>query len=548
MASFPHTEPARNEAELIAPEDCSYSRFSLEQSSFLTQSKWFREACVASPHYLASAAGLEILASGGNALDAAIATNLTLGVVTPYLCGYGGDLFALVWKDGVFAYNGSGRAPAAATPERIREAAGDEMQTFGPLTVTVPGAVEAWFSLLQRFGSRSFRDIARTALRLATEGFVVSRHAAASFTAARERYREFDEWQKVYGAVRESTLLRQPDLARSIEALCERGPEAFYRGPIADAMAEHLQSVGGILTKDDLAGHTGEWVQPLGAGYRGVEVLELPPNTQGVAALEALKIVEHSEPLPPDGAERQHLLIEATKLALADRDMYVTDPEAMTVDPRELLSAEWARDRFESIDPHRAGTPSPSRALRGGTAYMCAADSTGMLVSLIQSNWMGFGSGVTVPGWGINLHNRGNYFSLDADHANVIAPRKRTLHTLVPAMALRDGRPWLVFGAMGGDGQPQTHLQFLARRVDDGRDIQETVSAPRWLVSPSDWSVSAESRFDRSTLEGLRDRGHDVSVTEPFDSGMGHAHAIEVAEDGYLGATDPRAEGAVLGM
>ncbi len=521
----------------------------MREATSLSQAKWFREASVASPHYLASAAGAEVLTSGGNAMDAAIATNLALGVVTPYLCGYGGDLFALVWRDGAVGYNGSGRAPEAATPERIREVAGvATMPTFGPLAVTVPGAIEAWFVLLERFGSRPFGELARPALRLAREGFVVSRQAAASFAITQERYRGLDEWQRVYGSVREGELLRQPDLARAIDALSSEGPDAFYRGGIAYAIIDHLQSQGGVMTEGDLRAHHGEWVEPLKTTYRDAEVLELPPNSQGVTALEALNIVGEANPMPLDGAERQHLLIEAMKLALADRDAHVTDPASMTVSPEMLLSREWARQRFESIDPGRARAPSLARAMPGGTAYMCAADSSGMLVSLIQSNWMGFGSGVTVPGWGINLHNRGSYFSLDPGHPNVIAPRKRTLHTLVPAMALRDGNPWLVFGTMGGDGQVQTHLQFVVRKIEDGLDIQETISAPRWVVSPADWSVTAESRFDDSTLHGLRQRGHTLSVTDAYDSLMGHAHAIEVADSGYFGATDPRAEGAVVGL
>ncbi|HEX2266859.1 MAG TPA: gamma-glutamyltransferase [Actinomycetota bacterium] len=521
----------------------------MDQPPSIAQAKWFPGGCVASPHYLASAAGLEVLTAGGNSLDAAIATNLTLGVVAPYMCGYGGDLFAIVWKEGPAGYNGSGRAPAAATPDRIQDLAGASiMPTFGPLTVTVPGAVEAWFALLERYGSRSFGDLAQTPLRYAREGFVVSRQAMSSIAAARERFRGFKEWQEVYGGVREGEILRQPALARTIEALCNEGRDAFYRGSIGNAIVKHLEQVGGVMTNDDFAGHRGEWVEPLRSTYRGVEVLEMPPNSPGVTALEALGIVQESGPLPPDGLDRQHLLIEAMKLALADRDAYLTDSDAMTIPTDRLISPDWVRRRFESIDTTRAATPPLARSLPAGTAYMCAADANGMLVSLIQSNWMGFGSGVTVPGWGVNLHNRGSYFSLDPENPNVIAPRKRTLHTLVPAMALRSGEPWLVFGTMGGDGQVQTHLQLLTRTIDDGLDVQEAISAPRWVVSPEDWSVTAESRFDRPTLDGLRERGHLLSVTDPYDALMGHAHAIEVAERGFFAATDPRAEGAALGL
>lgn len=513
------------------------------------EAKRFPTGCVASPHYLASATGLAVLASGGNAMDAAIATNLTLGVVTPYLCGFGGDLFALVWKDGVHAYNGSGRAPAAANQEAVREAVGaDRMPTFGPHTVTVPGAVEAWFALLERFGTRWFGDLVRQARRYAHEGFVLTAKAGASLARAREVFAGSPEWMAVYGDARTGGVLRQPGLTRTIDMLSTDGPDAIYRGQIGQAIVEQIQSLGGLMAEEDLMDHRGDWVQPISADYGGVEILELPPNTQGVAVLEALRIVQGSGQLPPDGAERHHLLIEAMKLALADRDAHVSDPGSMRLSPEDLLADASISERVRAVDPARASMPASGRAAVGGTAYMCAADQDGMCVSLIQSNYMGFGSGVTVPDWGINLQNRGAYFSLDPGHVNVIAPRKRTLHTLIPAMALRAGRPWLVLGTMGGDGQAQTHLQLLTRIVDDGRDIQDAIAAPRWMAMPQDWTVIMESRFDAGWVADLQARGHDVALTEELDPVMGHAHAILVEEQGYRGATDPRAEGAVLGL
>ena len=514
------------------------------------EAKRFPTACVASPHYLASATGLAVLASGGNALDAAIATNLTLGVVTPYLCGYGGDLFALVWKDGApFAYNGSGRAPAAATLDAVRRAAGsDRMPTFGPHSVTVPGVIEAWFALLERFGTLWFGDLVRQARRYAHEGFVLTAQAEASFARARERFADSPDWMAVYGQARAGEPLRQSGLARTIDMLSTDGPDAYYRGQIGHAIVDHVRSMGGLLAEDDLAEHRGEWVEPMAVRYRGVDVLELPPNTQGVAVLEALRIIEALGELPPDGPDRHHLLIESLKLALADRDAYVTDPFEMKISAEELIADPWISERARDIDSRRAAEPAPGRAAVGGTAYICAADSDGMCVSLIQSNWMGIGAGLIVPDWGINLHNRGAYFSLDPDHANVIAPRKRTLHTLVPAMALRDGRPWLTFGSMGGDGQAQTHVQLLARIVDDHEDLQRAVAAPRWVISPEDWAVQIESRFDPAWIDDLRSRGHRISWAGELDPVMGHAHAITLEDNGYAGASDPRAEGAVLGL
>jgi gamma-glutamyltranspeptidase/glutathione hydrolase len=498
---------------------------------------------------MASAAGLTVLASGGNALDAAVAVNLTLGVVTPYLCGFGGDLFALVWQGGVHGYNGSGRAPAAATPEAVAEAAGsDTVPVTGPQSVTVPGAPEAWFALLERFGTRSFAELAAPALRYARDGFVLTQAAAASLERSRRRFGPGTEWWSVYGTAGEGDVLRQPGLARTIEALGTDGPAAYYRGPIAEAIAGHLRSLGGLMEVSDLAEHHGDWVEPLRAGYRDVEVLELPPNAQGVTALEALRIVERAGALPAPGPGREHLLLEATKLALADRDTYVADPAWMPIPAEALLADGWIEERFGMFDPLRARFPSPRPVADGGTAYLCAADADGMLVSLIQSNWMGFGSGVTLPEWGINLHNRGSLFVLAPEHPNAVGPRKRPLHTIIPGMALRDGGPWLAFGTMGGQGQAQTHLQLLARIVDDGLDIQEAIDAPRWTVSPATWEVAMESRWSPETVAELSRRGHQVVGAGSYDSLMGHAHAIMVDPAGYRATADPRCEGAALGL
>jgi gamma-glutamyltranspeptidase/glutathione hydrolase len=516
------------------------------------EARRFPRACVASPHYLASAAGLAVLAAGGNAMDAAVAANLVLGVVMPRSCGYGGDLFALVWRDGLHAYNGSGRAPADATPERVRAAAGSPaMPERGPLPVTVPGAVEAWFALLGRFGTRSFEELAAPALRLAREGFPLTGFGASLIGETRRAFGAspvFEEWRRVYGEATSGRRLAQPALARTIEALARQGPAAYYRGAIAEAIGAEVGRLGGLLSAADLATHHGDWITPLSTSYRGLEIVELPPNTQGVAVLEALNLVEGSGPLPSDPVDREHLLIEAMKLALQDRDAFVTDPAAMRVDPAALASKAWAAGRWPLIDMKRARPLHGPRVPSGGTVALCAADASGMCVSLIQSNFFAFGSGVTVPGWGITLQNRGASFALDPGHANVIGPRKRTLHTLIPGLALRDGRPWLVFGTMGGHGQAQTHLQLLARMVDDGEDVQRAIAAPRWLVDPADGAVRAERRVGEAVLEGLGRRGHAVTAGADHEYVMGHAHAIRVDPAGYAGATDPRAEGAVLGL
>ena len=507
----------------------------------------YPRAAVASPHYLATSAGLATLAHGGNAFDAVLAANLALGVVAPYFCGYGGDVFAIVWDGELRGYLGSGRSSATVSLEDTRARPGAQLPPFGGEVVTVPGAVAGWFEMLERFGTRAFGELAAPAIGLARGGFEVTGPAAEVFAESARFYRGFAAWEEVYGAVREGDVLRQPAMARTIEALASDGPDAYYRGPIAAAIAEAVQEAGGSLTEADLAAHAGEWAAPMLASVRDAEVAELGPPTQGVSALEALRILD-GVARPDAGIAREHLLIEATKLALADRDRWVTDPEAMPVPADALLADGWIAGRRRAIDPERAGVPDPGQPQPGGTAYLCAADDDGMFVSLIQSNFVHFGSGVHVPGWGINLNNRGFSFSLDADRPNVLAPAKRPMHTLIPAMVLRDGTPWAAFGSMGGDAQVPVHVQVLQRILADAEDPADAIHAPRWRVDVGSWRIRAESGFDEGTANGLRALGHDVLGTRPFDSGMGHAHAVWRTAGGYGATSDPRSEGAALGL
>lgn len=508
----------------------------------------FPRAAVASPHYLATSAGLAVLAGGGNAVDAAVATNLVLGVVAPYLCGHGGDLFAIVWDGELHGYLGSGRSPAAASLDDTR-GRHEHMPVFGAETVTVPGGPAGWFDLLDRFGTRSFGDLASTALTYARDGFEVTWAGASAFEESRRMYRAFDAWQAVYGDVRAGTVLRQPALARTIEALAAEGPDAYYRGPIAEAIAETVAAGGGAMTADDLAAHAGEWVTPLTAPFRDSVVAELPPPTQGTAALEALRILDGFDDLGTrDPVTREHLRIEAVKAAMADRDAWITDPEHMALDPQELLADDWTAARRRALDPQRASRPDPARPQPGGTAYLCAADADGLLVSLIQSNFVHFGSGVHVPEWGINLNNRGFSFTLARDHVNALAPSKRPMHTLIPAMALRDGEPWMVFGSMGGDAQVAVHVQVLGHVLDDADDPADAIAKPRWRVDVGSWDVKLETRASDELVDGLRARGHVVDTTTAYDSGMGHAHAIWRTPGGYGATADPRAESAALGL
>jgi gamma-glutamyltranspeptidase/glutathione hydrolase len=510
--------------------------------------KRYPRAGVASPHYLASTVGLATLARGGNALDAAIAANLALGVVSPYLCGYGGDVFAIVWDGRLHGYLGSGRSSKTATIDAVRGRIGtDTMPLFGPHSVTVPGAVAGWFDLLEAWGTKSFGELARHALSYARDGFELTPMGEMYIAGSLAIYEGFPALHGTYGGVKAGQVLQQPALARTIATLAADGPDAYYRGPIGAAIAETVQAGGGLLEMKDLALHEGRWAAPLHAPYRDVEIAELPPPTQGVTALEALRILD-GVALPTEDADRQHLLIEAMKLSLEDRDDYVSDPDAMTVTPHEMLSERWIADRRSRIDPRRAAIPEAGAAQVGGTAYLCAADGDGLVVSLIQSNFLSFGSGLHVAEWGINLNNRGSSFTLDPTRVNALAQAKLPMHTLIPAVAMRDGNPWLAFGTMGGDSQAQVQVQLLTRLVDDGDDPQDALDAPRWCIDPSSWEMRAERTFPPDWFDALRALGHRLQPTGRGDTGMGHAHAIARTGNGYAVATEPRAEGAALGL
>jgi len=514
----------------------------------------FGRGVVVTPHYLASSAGLEVLAAGGNAVDAILAANLALGVVAPYYCGYGGDLLAIVRDGQLHGYRSTGRSAAGASIPAIRDAGFAEMPVFGAHTVTVPGAVQGWFDLIERFGTRSFGELAARAIDFADNGFVLTKPGAfrigGSVAMIAAMYPNGAEaLGAVYGGKAESSRLCQPALAATIRMLASDGPDAYYRGPIGAAIATTIAEHGGALSTADLAAHEAAWVDPLRVEFAGATVAELPPPTQGVTALEMLRLVAHDDLSTMSALDRDHVFVEVAKLALVDRDRFVGDPAHMTVDPCWIFGNEHVATRAALIDRTRARPIEPRRIADGGTAYLCAADADGLCVSLIQSNFTAIGSGVHVPEWGINLHNRGSSFSLEPDNVNALDGAKLPMHTLIPAMVLRDGVPTHVFGTMGGHTQAQVHLQVMTRLLVDGVDAQTAIDAPRWAVEPSTGALNAEARFGTAWCDAMRALGHDVRVIRAFDDGVGHAHAIELLPGGgFRAGCDPRAESATAGL
>ncbi len=529
---------------------------------------------VVAPHHLATAAGLAMLRDGGFAVDAAIATNAVLAVVAPQTCGIGGDAFWLIWdarERRQLALNGSGRAAAAMDPLRLRASGLERLPRRGPLTITVPGAVRSWEDAHGRFGRLARETILAPALELAGsgfpawDGFIESVEASAPIVDA--ALGPDTGWAAVYRprgrSWRPGERVRLPALAATLERLAVAGFDDFYRGEIADRQARGLGAAGSPITLADLGAHTSTWGEPIATDYRGVRVTTHPPNSQGIAALEILAILERFEPPGPPvfaggrGADVRwiHLGIEASKLAMADRDANVTDPAFREIPLDWLLDRDRLAELARRIDPRRASLPPASRRPRGGgTAYLAAVDREGNAVSLIVSNYQGFGSGVVDPTTGIGYQNRGSYFSLEPDHPNVLAPGKRTLHTLMPGMLFREGRPWVVTGSMGADAQPQIHAQLVSGLVDGGVDVATGVTAPRWFVEPADHfeppiAVRAEPRFEDGVLEALEAIGHPVTRTVPFANVLGQCHAIELVDGGpatggtLAAATDPRSAG-----
>ena len=492
-------------------------------------------------------------------MDAAVAANAMLAVVYCNACGLGGDAFALVWDPAgrrLHGFNGSGRSPARLSIDAVRERGHDTMPQRGPLTIDVPGAVDAWAQLLERFGRRSLADALLPAAATAEDGYALTGINVRSIRAALP---SFDaDARAVFGPAGDpGDRFRQPLLAATLRAVADGGRDAYYAGRIGAEIARAVQAAGGVLDASDLAAHRGDWVEPISTVYHGVEVATMPPNSQGITALMALNVLSALDwPMgEPMSAERIHAQVEAVKVAWSERDRCVADPDRDLADPAQLLSEEHAARLASRLSSAEARRYTPTNPPGGGTVYLCAADADGMLVSLIESNYMGFGSGIMGGSTGIMLQNRGAYFSLDPSHPNALAPAARTLHTLMPGMLLRDGQAEVTFGAMGGDGQPQTMVQLVTGLLDDGLDPQALVDRPRWVAqtngpfTPLDVLSIEEDGLSEVTVEELRALGHQVELVEPKTPLMGWAQMIRRRPDGsYEGGADLRADSLAAGL
>jgi gamma-glutamyltranspeptidase / glutathione hydrolase len=521
---------------------------------------------VASPQYMASQAGLSVMRAGGSAVDAAIATNAALSVVAAHSCGLGGDAFWLIWDGSrIHALNGSGRSAAGATLDAARAAGLTDMPFRGPWTVTTPGAIRSWADAHARFGRLPWAAVIEPAVELA-DGFAATAGWCATVERAAEAFGDAGDWAATFRPHgrpwRVGERVSLPNLAGTLRRIAAEGGDVAYEGTLARQAVEYLASRGSPLRLEDFATHRSEWTGPISISYRGLTSVTHPPNSSGVTALQMLGMLERFEPPAAGTYSRQHadarwvhIGLEAARVAMAERYARLTDPEAMPADAVAAMLEPSHLDALAAqIDERRATAAAPAID-EGDTIALMTADSDGMLVSLIESNFNGFGSGLVDPQTGIGYQNRGRWFRFDPANPNVLAPRKRTAHTLTPGMLLRDGRPWLVHGSMGGEIQPLVFAQLVSAVVDGGLDISAAVSGPRWITGlvpdgRASGQAVLESRFAAGVVEGLRERGHDVELIEPFSPRVGHEQAIEVVEvDGlrsFAGASDPRSEGAAL--
>jgi gamma-glutamyltranspeptidase/glutathione hydrolase len=507
---------------------------------------------VATSQPLAVQAGVQMLQNGGNAVDAALASAITLTVVEPTSNGIGSDAYAIIW-DGhkLHGINGSGRSPKKWSYERFAKY--EEMPKFGWDAVTVPGAVSVWVALSERFGKLPFEDLFKPAIRYATDGFPVTPITARRWNDAAQRYKDFSGFCKAFlpsgRAPRAGEIFRCEDQGNTLTEIAQTRGGAFYQGRLAEAMAEAAESGGGALGFEDLSSHRCDWVEPIGMDYRGYRLHEIPPNGQGIAALIALGILEkfdlssHSV----DSVDSIHLQLEAMKLGIADIKQHLTDIDHMQVTPEDLLDSDYLSGQAERIDMGRAQFPESGIPVDNGTVYLTAADESGMMVSFIQSNYMGFGSGIVVPDTGIALQNRGYGFTLEKGHPNQVDGNKRPYQTIIPGFVTRDGQPVMSFGVMGGHMQAQGHVQMMTRIFDHAQNPQTASDAPRWHLMEHQQQVAIEPGFSKTLLEGLSARGHSLELDAP-ETLYGGAQLIYKMGDHYVSGSDHRKDGCAIGL
>ena len=519
---------------------------------------------VATSHPLATQIGLDILKQGGNAIDAAIAANIALGLMEPTGNGIGGDLFAIVWDaktQQLHGLNASGPAPKNITIDYFTERGLKKIPSYGPLPVTVPGAVDGWVKLHEKFGKIDFKSLFEPTIEYANSGFPVTETIAYYLNRSQKRFENYpnfnDVWIKNGRMPQKGEIFKNPQLAKTLEVIASKGRAGFYEGPIAKTIADFIQSQGGFLTYDDLASFHSEWTPPVSSNYRGYEVWELPPNGQGIAALQILNMLENYDlkSLGLFSAEYIHLFTEAKKLAFADRAKYYADPLFENIPVEELISKSYAKERIKLIDTNKVAKTVEAGILKNGdTIYLTAADQYGNMISLIQSNYRGMGSGMVPPGLGFMLQDRGELFSLDKNHRNSLKGGKRPFHTIIPAFVTKDGKPFMSFGVMGGATQPQAHAQIIINMVDFGLNLQEAGDAPRIVHSgssqPTDeimkngGTLSLETGFGKIIEDELTAIGHTLKYEKGIFGGY---QAIMLKDGVYYGASETRKDGQAAG-
>ena len=524
-----------------------------------------QQGMAATSQPLATQVALDILKQGGSAVDAAIAANAMLGLVEPTGCGIGGDLFAIVWDaetKQLHGLNASGRSPAALKAEYFTEQGLTTIPSFGPLPVSVPGAVDGWFSLHEKFGRLPMTSILSPAIEYARRGYPVSEVVAYYWQMNVDRIGEYEGFADVFmpngKAPTTGQIFKNPSLAATYEKIATGGRDAFYKGDIARVIGAYMKEQGGFLSYEDLAAHTSEWVEPVSTNYRGYDVWELPPNGQGIAALQILNILEQYdiEGMGFGSADYIHTFVEAKKLAFEDRAKYYADPAFNDIPVDALISKDYAQKRRALINPNKAAKRYDAGVVEGDTIYLTVADKDGNMVSLIQSNYRGMGSGMTPPELGFILQNRGELFTLAPNHFNTYEPKKRPFHTIIPAMVTRNNKPWLSFGVMGGATQPQMHAQIVVNLIDFGMNLQEAGDAPRFIhvgsSSPTGalmkdgGELSMETGFVTEVRRTLYERGHQLSDKLGIYGGY-QAILYDADKQVYFGASESRKDGQAAG-